>query len=69
MVFSKGDSTEWFFKLYAVTQMIQDTLYSYKINYLTEKCNQNLLGYTNLTPDENNQVMKKLNLFQSDKPF
>ena len=63
-VFSKGDSTDWSYKLYTITEVIHDTIPSYKRKYLPERYNENLLGPTNLTLDENNQVMKELNLSQ-----
>ena len=63
-VFSKGDSTNWSYKLYTITEVILDTIPSYRIDYLPERFNENLLLPTKLTLDENNQVMKKLNLVQ-----
>ena len=63
-VFSKGDSTNWSYKLYTITEVIHDTIPSYRINYLPERCNENLLRSSNLTLDENNKVMKELNLIQ-----
>ena len=63
-VFSKGGSTDWSNKLYTITEVIHDTIPSYRINFLPERYNEHLLRPTNLTVDENNQVMKKLNLFQ-----
>ena len=63
-VFSKGDSTSWSYNLYTITEVIHDTIPSYRINYLRERYNENLLLPTKLTLDENNQVMKKLNLIQ-----
>ena len=63
-VFSKGDSTNYSYKLYTITEVIYDTIPSYRINYLPERYNQNLLLPTKLTLDENNEVMKKLNLIQ-----
>ena len=63
-VFSKGDSTNWSYKLYTITEVIHDTITSYRINYLPERYNENLLLPTKLTLDENNQVKKKLNLIQ-----
>ena len=63
-VFSKGDSTNYSYKLYTITEVIHDTIPSYRINYLPERYNENLLLPTKLTLDENNQVMKKLNLIQ-----
>ena len=63
-VFSKGDSTNYSYKLYTITEIIPDTIPSYRIDYLRERYNQNLLLPTKLTLDENNQVMKELNLIQ-----
>ena len=63
-VFSKGDSTNYSYKLYTLTEIIHDTIPSYRIDYLPERYNENLLLPTNLTLDENNQVMKELNLIQ-----
>ena len=63
-VFSKGDSTNYSYKLYTITEVIHDTIPSYRINYLPERYNQNLLLPSKLTLDENNQIMKELNLFQ-----
>ena len=63
-VFSKGDSTNWSYKLYTITEVIHDTIPSYRINYLPERYNENLLLPSKLTLDENNHVMKKLNLIQ-----
>ena len=63
-VISKGDSTNYSYNLYTITEVIYDTIPSYRINYLPERYNQNLLLPTKLTLDENNEVMKKLNLIQ-----
>ena len=63
-IFSKGDSTNWSYKLYTITEVIQDTIPSYRIDYLPERYNQNLLLPTKLSVEENNQVMKELNLIQ-----
>jgi len=56
--FSKGDTTNWSNKLYRITQIIDDTIPSYRINYLPERYNENLLRSTKLTLEENNHVMK-----------
>ena len=58
-VFSKGDSTNWSCKLYTITEIVHDTISSYRINYLPERYNQNLILPTKLTLDENNQAFKK----------
>ena len=36
-VFSKGDSTNWSYKLYAVTEVIHNTIPAYRIDYLPER--------------------------------
>ena len=63
-VFSKGDSTNYSYKLYTITEIIHDTIPSYRIDYLPERYNENLLLPTKLSLGENNQVMKELNLIQ-----
>ena len=63
-VFSKGDSTNWSYKLYTITEVVHDTIPAYRIDYLPERYNQNLLLPTKLSLEENNKVMKKLNLIQ-----
>ena len=63
-VFSKGVSTNWSYKLYTTTEVIHDTIPSFRLNFLPEKYNQNFLLPTQLSLDENNQVMKEINLFQ-----
>ena len=63
-VFSKGDSTNWSYKLYTKTEKIYDNIPTCKINHLPERLNKNLLLPTKLSLEENNKVMKKLNLIQ-----
>ena len=60
--FSKGDTTNWSYKLYKITEIIKDTIPSYKIDNLPERYNQSLIKKTELTIKENDNVMKKLNL-------
>ena len=60
--FSKGDTTNWSYKLYKITEIINDTIPSYKIDNLTERYNESLLKKTELTLKQNKDVMKKLNL-------
>ena len=60
--FSKGDTTNWSYKLYKITEIINDTIPSYKIDNLSERYNESLLKKTNLTMKENNSVMKKLGI-------
>ena len=60
--FSKGDTTNWSYTLYKITEIINDTIPSYKINNLPERYNQSLLKKTNLTMKENKDVIKKLKI-------
>ena len=63
-VFSKSDSTNWSYKLYTISEVIHDTIPSYRIDYLPERYNENLLLPTKLSLEVNNQVTKKLILIQ-----
>ena len=63
-VFSKGDSTNFSYKFYTITEVIHDTIPSNRIDILPERYNENFLLPTKLTLDENNQVVKELNLIQ-----
>ena len=63
-VFSKGDGTNYSYKLYTITENIHDTIPSYRINFSPERYEEHLLRPTKLNLEENNQVMKKLNLIQ-----
>ena len=56
--FSKGDTTNWSYKLYKITEIINDTIPSYKIDNLSERYNESLLKKTDLTMKENNSVIK-----------
>ena len=60
--FSKGDTTNWSYKLYKITEIIKDTIPSYRIDNLPERYNEALLKMTGLTMKENNSVIKKLNI-------
>ena len=60
--FSKGDTTNWSYKLYKITEIINDTIPAYKIDNLPERYNESLLKKTDLTLKENNSVMKKLKI-------
>ena len=57
--FSKGDTTNWSYKLYKITEIINDTIPSYRLDNLKERYNESLLKKTELTLKENNTVMKK----------
>ena len=60
--FSKGDTTNWSYKLYKNTEIINDTIPSYHIDNLKERYNESLLKKTELSMKESKSVMKKLNL-------
>ena len=60
--FSKGDTTNWSYKLYKSTELIIETIPSYRLDNLPERYNEALLKKTKLTMKENNSVMKKLNI-------
>ena len=60
--FSKGDTTNWSYKLYKITEKINDTIPNYRPDNLKERYNESLLKKTDLTLKENNTVIKKLNL-------
>ena len=63
-VFSKSDSTNYSYKVYTKTEVTHDTIPFYRINYLPERFNENLLVSTKLSLEENKNVLKDLNLFQ-----
>ena len=60
--FSKGDTTNWSYKLYKSTENINDTIPSYNIDNLEERYNQSLLKKTELSLKQNKDVMKKLKI-------
>ena len=60
--FSKGDTTNWSYKLYKITEIINDTIPSYRIDNLPERYNESLLKKTDLTMKKNDNVMKKLKI-------
>ena len=60
--FSKGDTTNWSYKLYRITEIFNDTIPSYHIDNLPERYNMSLLKKTELTMKENKDVMKKLEI-------
>ena len=60
--FSKGDTTNWSYKFYKFTEIINDTIPSYHIDNIKERYNESLLKETELSMTKNNSVTKKLNL-------
>ena len=61
---SRIDCTNWSYRLYRIAEVIHDTIRSYRIDFLPERYNESLLRSTNLTPEENHQVLKKLIFIQ-----
>ena len=60
--FSKSDTTNWSYKFNFITEIINDTIPSYRLDKLLERYNESLLKKTELTLKENDKVIKKLNL-------
>ena len=60
--FSEGDTTDWTYKVYKITDIINDTIPSYHIDNLKERYNESVLKNTELTLKQNKDIMKKLNL-------
>ena len=60
--FSKGGSTNWSWKLYKITENINDTLPSYRFDNLPERYNEALFWKTEITLKNNKDVMNKLNI-------
>ena len=54
-----GDTTSWSYKLFEVTEIVRDTIPSYKTDQLPERYNEALLKKTNLSMKENDSVMEK----------
>ena len=63
-IFSKFDSTNWSYNLYKITEVIDTTIPSYRLENYPERYNEALLQKSKLKFIENNKVMKKLNLSQ-----
>ena len=63
-VFSMTDSTNSSYQFYTITEVLYDTISSYKLKYKPERYNQNLLLLTKLTLEENNPKMKKRNFIE-----
>ena len=48
-VFSKGDSTNYSYEIYKIKEVFHDIIPSYRIDYLPERYNENLLLPTKLS--------------------
>ena len=60
--FSKGDTTNWSYKLYKITEIVKDTIPTYRLGNLPERYNEALLKKTQLSLKENDAVIKKLRI-------
>ena len=60
--FSKSDTTYWSYKLYKITEIVNDSIASYRLDNFKERYNKFLLKKAELTMKENDNVMKKLNI-------
>ena len=56
--FSKSDTTNWSYILQKITEIINDTITSYRLDNLPERYNESLLKKTELTMKEIDIVMK-----------
>ena len=60
--FSKGDTTNWSYNKYKITEFKKNTIPSYRIDNLPKRFNEASLKKTELTMKENKDVLKALNL-------
>ena len=60
--FSKGDTTNWSYKLHKIGEFFNDTIPAHNINKLPERYNESLFKKTELAMKENDNVIKKLNI-------
>ena len=58
--FSKGGITNWTYKLYRITEIINDTIPSYHIDNLPERYNMSLLKKTDLTKKKKQRCHEKI---------
>ena len=61
--FSKGDTTNWPYKLYKISEINNDTIPSYRTDNLPERQKETSVEKTELSMKENDSVMRKLNLY------
>ena len=52
-IFSKVDSTNWIYNFHTITEVIHDTISSFRINCVSERYNQNLLQPKKISLGEN----------------
>ena len=58
----RSDLTNWSYKVYEITEIVNDTIPSYKMNNSPERYNEALLKKTELTKKEKGSVLKISNL-------
>ena len=63
-LFANDDSTHYSFKLYTITEVIHDTIPSYRIDVLPERYNEYPLLPSKLSLEQNNEVLKEFSLIQ-----
>ena len=61
IVFSKREFTNWSFILHTITEVIDDTILSKRINYSPERYSEILLRSTNLTPEKIIKILRNEN--------
>ena len=67
--FSKGDTTNWSYILYKITEISNDTIASYRLDNLPERYNEAFLEKTQLTMEIYKDVMRKINITQIKPNF
>ena len=63
-IFSKSDCTKYNYRLFIITEVNNETILSFRINYLPERYIGSLLRPTELTLEQNTQGMNEVNLIQ-----
>ena len=58
--FSKGDTTNWSYKIYKVTEIVNDTIPSYRLDNLPERYKESLLKKTELTMKKKRLCYEKI---------
>ena len=58
-IFLKGHSTNWSYKLYTITEFIDDTKPTYHIKNMIERYNEALLRKSESTMEKSKNVLKK----------
>ena len=60
--FSKGDTNNWSYKLYKITEIISDTIPSFRTDKIPERSNEAILKKSDWSRKEKDSVIYKLNL-------